>query len=72
VDAKEPESEKNDSQPHAGTAGDNQDRYAGSHAVPCALLERSRHALEERDQKRENPQGGERTEANQGESPEWL
>ena len=72
MDAKEPEHEKNDSQPHAGTAGDNQDRYAGSHAVTCALLERSRQTLEQRHQERENSQGGERTEANQGESPEWL
>lgn len=72
MDAEEPEHEKNGSEPHTGGSGDNQDRRTGSHAVTVSLLARSRQALEQGEQKRENPEGGQWTESNQSESPERL
>jgi hypothetical protein len=72
VDAKEPEHQKNESQPNASATGDNQDRHAGFHAVTCPLLAGSRQPLEQRHQERENAQGSKRPEPHQSKSPERL
>jgi hypothetical protein len=70
--SKEPEHEKNDCQPDAGGAGDNQDWHAGLHALTRAAGGPSGQTLEERDDEGENPHRSQRPEPNQGESPERL
>jgi hypothetical protein len=72
VDTKELEHEKNGSEPHTGGAGHNEDRHTGSHAVTLSLLASSGEPLEQGEQERENPEGGQWTEPNQSESPQRL
>jgi hypothetical protein len=72
VHSKESEHEKNDCQPDAGAAGDNQDWHAGFHALTRAAGSPSGQTLEERDDQGENSQRSKRSDANQGESPERL
>src|SRR5579884_1807557 len=72
MDAKEPENEKYDSQPHTGAAGDDQNRHDVVHAVTRALGTNSRQTLEQRDREREHAQRSQRPEPNQCESPQRL
>ena len=72
VNAKDPEHQKNESEPHTSGTGDNEYRYAFSHSAPvlCVSLY-SAELLDERVQQREESQRTERTKTDQGESPEW-